>query len=150
MTVPSIETKIFQAIKARVETLPMRTTHDIVWTTGDNTLETGAGSSYTPNPTKSYLRCTWTPNRASREGRVSSTLPVRRMGVLQIDVMAVKTQGSGVAREVAGQVAAHFPLDLSMPFMGVGVRVMEPPSVLAAFIDTHIQLPVIIQTDCYA
>lgn len=144
---PSIETRIAEAIKARVASLPMASTYTIVWT--DGPLSSGQ-TSYTPSPTQRYLRCTWTPNRASREGRVASDLPALRMGVLQIDVMALKTQGSGVAREVAGQVAAHFPLDFCMSFMGIGVRVMEPPSVLAPFIDTHIQVPVQIETHTYA
>lgn len=143
---PSIETRIAEAIKARVASLPMVSQYQIVWT--DGPLPSGQ-QSYTPTPTQRYLRCTWTPNRASREGRVASDLPALRMGVLQIDVMALKTQGSGVAREVAGQVAAHFPLDFCMPFMGVSVRVMEPPSVLAPFIDTHVQVPVTIEVHTY-
>lgn len=145
--VPSIETKIAEAIKARVASLPMASTYQIVWT--DGPLPAGQ-ESYTPSPTQRYLRCTWTPNRASREGRVASDLPALRMGVLQIDVMGLKSQGSGVAREAAGQVAAHFPLDHCMPFMGVSVRVMDPPSVLAPFIDTHIQVPVIVELHTYA
>lgn len=144
--IPSIETRIAEAIRARVASLPMAGQYQIVWT--DGPLPAGQ-QSYTPSPTQRYLRCTWTPNRPSREGRVASDLPALRMGVLQVDVMGLKTQGSGVAREVAGQVAAHFPLDFCMPFMGASVRVMEPPAVGPVFIDTHVQVPVSIEVQTY-
>lgn len=152
MAAPTIQTKIRKAIEARVASLPMVKAgqpYDLVWSVGDS-IVTVAGASYIPSPTKPYLRVTWNPNRASREGRVSSSLPVRRMGVLQIDVFDTKARGPGVATETAGKIAEHFPLDYCMSFMGVGVRVMEPPSVLAPFIDTHIQVPVTIETDCFA
>jgi hypothetical protein len=140
MSVPSIETKIFQAIKARVETLPMKATYPIVWTDS---------SAYTPNPNQPYLRCTWTPNTTQRQF-IGSKDPHRRPGILQIDVMGTKTQGSGVAREVAGQVAAHFATDLRMQFEDVDVRVIKAPSVLALFIDTHVQAPIVIELEAYA
>jgi hypothetical protein len=135
MSVPSIETKIYQAIKARVEALPMKATYDIVWSDG---------AGYSPSPTKPYLRCTWTPNTTQRQF-IGSKEPHRRPGVLQIDVMDTKTRGSGVARETAGQVAAHFPADMRLTFMGAKVRVLREPSVFEPFIDTHIQVPVSIE-----
>jgi hypothetical protein len=135
MSVPSIETKIYQAIKARVEALPMKATYPIVWTDG---------SAYSPNPNQPYLRCTWTPNTTQRQF-IGSKDPHRRPGILQIDVMGTKAQGSGVAREVAGQVAQHFPADMRLRFMDVKVRVLRAPSVFAPFIDTHIQVPVSIE-----
>jgi len=138
---PTIETRIRKAIEARVTSLPMVSTYPIKWTDGP---------AYDPQATDRYLRCTWTPNQASREGRVSSSLPVLRMGVLQIDVFLPKAHPVALAIETAGQVAAHFPLDHCMHFMGVGVRVMEPASVGPTFIDTHIQVPVTIQTSTYA
>lgn len=135
MSAPSIETKIYQAIKARVEALPMKATYPIVWTDG---------SAYSPNPNQPYLRCTWAPNTTQRQF-IGSQDPHRRPGVLQIDVMGTKVQGSGVAREAAGQVAAHFPADMRLRFMDVKVRVISDPSVFATFIDTHIQVPVSIE-----
>lgn len=137
---PSIETKIFQAIKARVETLPMKAAYPIVWTDGP---------AYLPNPTQPYLRCTWLPNKTERQF-IGSKDPQRRPGILQIDVMGTKAQGSGVAREVAGQVAAHFPADLRLFFQGVKVSVTKAPSVLGSFIDTHIQVPVQIEVNSFA
>lgn len=132
MSVPSIETKIYQAIKARVETLPMKSAYPIVWTDG---------AAYLPNPAQPYLRCTWLPNKTERQF-IGSKDPHRRPGILQIDVMGTKAQGSGVAREVAGQVAAHFPADMRLRFMDVKVRVLRDASVFSPFIDSHIQVPV--------
>lgn len=140
MSVPSIETKIYQAIKARVDTLPMKATYPIVWTDG---------SAYSPNPNQPYLRCTWTPNTTQRQF-IGSKDPHRRPGILQIDVMGTKAQGSGVAREVAGQVAQHFPTDLRVAFQGIEARVMKAASVLSPFIETHIQVPVVIELETYA
>lgn len=141
--VPSIETKIAEAIRARVASLPMASTYQIVWT--DGPLPSGQ-TSYTPTPTQRYLRCTWTPNQTQRQF-IGSNDPHRRPGVLQIDVMGLKTQASAVAREVAGQVAQHFPADMKLSFGGVKVRVMHDPSVFAPFIDTHVQVPVSIELE---
>lgn len=143
---PSIETKIFEAIRARVASLPIANTHQIVWT--DGPLPNGQ-QSYTPSPTQRYLRCTWTPNQTQRLF-IGSKDPHRRPGVLQIDVMGTKAQGSAAAREVAGQVAQHFETDRRLAFEGVEVRVMKAASVLAPFIDTHIQVPVVIELETYA
>lgn len=146
MSVPSIETKIFQAIKARVTSLPMAAQYQIVWT--DGPLPAGQ-ESCTPSPTQGYLRCTWTPNQTQRQF-IGSKDPHRRPGLLQIDVMGTKARGSGVAREVAGQVAQHFETDLRMMFEGVMVRVTKAPSVLSPFIETHIQVPVVVELETYA
>lgn len=144
--VPSIETRIAEAIRARVASLPMANTHTIVWT--DGPLPSGQ-QSYTPSPTQRYLRCTWTPNQTQRQF-IGSKEPHRRPGVLQIDVMGLKTQSSGVAREVAGQVAQYFETDLRLAFEDVDVRVMKAASVLTSFIDAHIQIPVVIELETYA
>lgn len=141
MSTPSIETKIFQAIKARVEALPMRATHDIVWTAGDSALETGAGASYTPSPTKAYLRCTWTPN-ATQRPLIGSKERNTRPGILQIDVMGIVAQGAGVAREAAGQLAQEFPTDRRLSFMGTKVRITKAPTVYRPIVGAHVQVPV--------
>ncbi|WIY54153.1 phage tail terminator-like protein [Devosia sp. YIM 151766] len=151
MTVPSIETKISEAIRARVAALPMASTFTIVWTDGplpkkpDGEPET----SYTPDPLKRYLRVTWTPNATQRQF-IGSNDPHRRPGVLQIDVFGTVSQGSARAIEVAGQAAQHFETDLWMSFQDVRVRVMKAPSVGPVFVGTHLQAPVLIELETYA
>lgn len=151
MSVPTIETKISEAIRARVASLPMAATYTIVWTDGplpkkpDGEPET----SYTPDARQRYLRCTWTPNATQRQF-IGSNDPHRRPGVLQIDVFGTVSQGSARAIEVAGQVAQHFPTDMRMTFQDVSVRVMKAPSVGPVFVDTHIQVPTLIELETWA
>lgn len=140
MSVLSIETRIFEAIAAKVRALKLSTAHEIVWTEGDETNLT---------PSKRYLRCTWTPNQTQRVF-VGSNEPHWRPGVLQIDVLVPTSVSSGVAREQAGQIAAQFNTDLSMTFMGIKVKVLKAPSVLSVFKDTHVQVPVIIELETLA
>lgn len=150
--IPSVETRMFQAIKAHVETLPMAgvgKAYDLVWTVGEGSLQTGAGAAYTPTPNKPYLRVTWTPNTTQRL-YLGSDDPHRRPGVLQIDVFDTKTRGTGVARETAGQVAAHFAADTKALFQGVKVQVTKAPSIRSMFVDTHIQCPVDIEIEAFA
>lgn len=140
MSVPSIETKIYQAIKARVASLPMAAIYEVVWTTGPGT--------YTPSPLKPYLRCTWTPNVTLRRS-TGARDPSRRPGVLQIDVMDTLVRGSDVARETAGQIAQHFPADRAMTFMGIKAQVLKAPSVMAPSVGTHVQVPIQIEIEAY-
>lgn len=140
MSVPSVETKIIEAIRARVALLPMIASYPIVWMTD---------TTYTPNPDDAFLRCSWSPNQTQRMV-IDSDGPHQRLGVLQIDVMGRKTQAAGVTNEVAGQVAAHFPADLIMHFMGVSVRVLKAPSVGSAFVGTHMQVPVIVELESFS
>ncbi len=138
---PSIETRIFEAIKARVEALPMASSYDVAWTSGETTLVNGSGSPYTPVPTKRYLRCTFTPN-ATQRPLIGSRERNTRPGILQIDVMGTVAQGAGVAREAAGQLAQHFPADRKLTFMGTKVRITKDPTVYRPIVGTHIQVPV--------
>lgn len=137
---PSVETKIFQAIKARVATLPMAGSYPVKWTTDE---------SYQPNPSQPYLRATWLPN-INRRLFLNGSDPHQRLGVLQIDVMGKKTSGDDVAIEVAGQVAAHFPADQAMTFQGVTARVERAPDVRPVIIDKHIQVTISIRIETFA
>lgn len=135
---PSIETSILQALKARVDALPMKSAYPVVWATD---------TTYSPEPSKPYIRATWLPNRNQRLFIGSDDTHVRP-GILQLDVFGkVRANGEGLAREIAGQVAAHFPADLEMNFQGVKVRVTKAPDVGPSFVDKHIQIPVSIEVE---
>lgn len=138
--VPSIETKIFEAIAAKVRALKLSTAHEIAWTEGGET---------SLDVTKRFLRCTWTPNQTQRVF-VGSNEAHWRPGVLQIDVMVPTSVSTGVAREQAGQIAAQFNTDLSVTFMGIKVKVLKAPSVLSVFKDKHVQVPVVIELQAFA
>jgi len=137
---PTLETAIFQAIKARVATLPMIATYPVVWSTDE---------SYTPTASARYLRATWIPN-TNRRLFIGSADPHQRPGLLVIDVMEPKLYGEDSAIEAAGQVAAHFPADLPMDFGGVRVRVTRAPDVGPVLVGTHIQVPVTIRVEAFA
>lgn len=134
---PSIETSVLQALKARVDTLPMKSAYPIVWATD---------TTYAPEPSKPYIRATWLPNRTQRLF-IGSSDAHRRPGILQLDVFGKITSGEPVAREIAGQVAAHFAAGTAMHFQGVKVRVTKAPDVGPSFVDKHIQIPVSIEVE---
>lgn len=136
---PSIETSIFQAIKERVDTLPMKAAYPIVWSTDE---------SYQPDPSQSYLRVTWLPNINVRMF-IGSTDPHQRPSILQIDVRGKKKFGEDVAIEVAGQVASHFPADLPLFFDGGKMTVQRAPDLGPTFVGTHIQVPVTIRLEAF-
>lgn len=137
---PSVETKILQAVKTRIATLPMKVTYPIKWAT----------ETYEPSPSQPYLRVTWVPN-TNRRLFLKGSDPHQRLALLQIDVMAKKASGDDVALEIAGQVAAHFAADTPMLFQDVKVTVQRAPDVGPVFVgDTHIRVPVTIRVEAFA
>lgn len=138
---PSVETSIFQAVKARVDDLPMKAAYPIVWSTN---------TAYSPSPTQPYIRATWIPN-VNRRLFLRGSDPHQRLAILQLDVMAKKTSGDDVAIEVAGQVSAHFAADTPMFFQDVKVKVQRAPDVAPVVVgETHIQAPVTIRVEAFA
>lgn len=138
---PSVETSIFQAVKARVDTLPMKATYPIVWSTN---------KAYSPSPTQPYIRATWIPN-VNRRLLIRGSGPHQRLAILQIDVMGRKDYGDDVAVEVAGQVAAHFPADLCMSAYGVSSRVTRAPDIAQPIADdAFLMVPVTVPVETYA
>ena len=137
---PTLEASMFQALKARVATLPMIATHPVIWST-----ETTAS----PDVSTRYLRATWIPNRVTRLF-IGSSAPHQRPGLLQIDVMEPKMYGEDSAIEIAGQVAEHFPADLPMYSVDLRVRVTQAPDIGPVLAGTHLQVPVTIRVEAFA
>ncbi|MCO6050842.1 DUF4128 domain-containing protein [Mesorhizobium sp. RP14(2022)] len=133
---PSIETKIWMALKTRAETMVASLGLPASWPNQD----------FTP-PSGNYLRISHIPNINTRPF-LASDEPHRRMSILQIDVFAKKNQDIAVSTELAGKVAAFFPPDLPMRFDGVTVKVSKAPDVAQALpTDTHMQVPVSIRVE---
>jgi hypothetical protein len=138
---PSVETSIFQAVKARVDTLPMKAAYPIVWSTN---------KAHSPSPTQPYIRATWIPN-VNRRLFLRGSDPHQRLAILQIDVMGIKSHGDDVAIEVAGQIAAHFAADTPMFFQGVKVRVQRAPDISQVIAgDTHLQVPLTVAVESFS
>ncbi|MGY3330122.1 hypothetical protein ACVILI_003139 [Mesorhizobium sp. USDA 4775] len=136
---PSIETQIWLALKARVAALTLSPALPIAWPNEDFI-----------KPNKGYLRVTHVPN-VNRRLFIGTTEPHQRIGLLQVDVFSKKNQDASVAAEIAGQVVAWFPTDLRMIYGTVAVRVTKAPDVAQAIADdTHWLVPTSVEYECFA
>lgn len=136
---PSIETPIWLALRARVEALTLSPVLPVAW----------PNESFTPPPT-GYLRVTWMPN-VNRRLFLGSADPHQRLSMLQVDVFAKKNQNVAVALEIAGKVAAHFPADLRMTAHGIACRVAKAADVGQPLPDeAFLMVPVTVAIEAFA
>lgn len=119
---PTVETSIWLALRARVASLVLTPVHPVAW---PNESFTPPQSGTSPAP---YLKVQHFPNTTDRIF-IGSTDPQRFKGILQVSVMSVLNQNAAIAAEVAGKVADHFPTDLILAYGGVRVRVTKHPDV---------------------
>ncbi len=132
---PTIETKIAQALQARVASLPLP--YDVLWTDDE---PADKPSAY--KRPEAYIEAHLEPNRTVRY-LINPDAPHERPGLLLLTLcwpLAKVGAGSGktprdATREQAGKIAEHFPAGLCMSFQGVGVNVTKAPDVLAAYRD---------------
>lgn len=118
----STETKIWQALKARVSTL---TGYTFAWPM----------VPFEPGLTP-YVEIAHLPNRNVRPFTASDE-PMERPGILQLTlVWPVAQVGTGLGKvhpdtliQRAGEIAAHFNTDRCMTFQGVRARVTKAPDV---------------------
>ncbi|WP_417702363.1 DUF4128 domain-containing protein [Pseudophaeobacter sp.] len=106
---------------------------------------------FTPPENQKYLRVQFVPNVTQRQWIASDGVH-RYLGLLQVSVFWPKGQYEGELRprEIAGQVAAHFPCDHQMTEDDVTVRVMERPTVADMLPeDSRVHIPVTIQWECF-
>ena len=146
---PSIETSIWLALRARVESLALSPVHTVSY---PNEAFTPPQTTVAPILPLPYLRVTHflnTPNRPFLKG----SDPHQRRGILQVAVMSpLNQQNSAIAIEVAGQVAAHFPADLPMRYGGLTVKVEKAPDVMRGLRDeesSRWMTPVSIRWECF-
>lgn len=155
MTGPSIETSIWMALKARVQTLPGGYT--IAWPRAPFTPPQSTGPAPVHLP---YIECRNIPNR-TRRAFIGSTDPHDRKGILQLtlcwpvaDIKPAKNAKteSDVLVAIAGDIAAHFPTDLRLTFSGVEVRIMNAPSILndGMLEGIYIKIPISVNWQAYA
>lgn len=146
---PTIETKVWQALKARAATLPGFT---INWPLEPFTPPVSGGK---PSP---YVEVRHMPNAVVRRF-IGSSDPHERPGILQLTLCWPASEigtGSGqthsdVLIQRAGEIAAHFPTDLRMPFQGVVVRVERAPDVAQPYRDdAYWRCPVSVRYSVFA
>lgn len=136
---PSIETSIWLALKARAQALVLSPMLPVAW----------PNESFT-KPAGGYLRITHIPN-VNRRLFLGSNDPHQRLGLFQVSVFAPLNKGATPATEIAGKIAAHFPADLPMRSGGITVRVGKAPDVAPGFAeDTHWHVPVTISYQAIA
>ncbi len=148
---PSVETKISQAIQARVSSLPL--SYPILWTDDEPAALPTSGGQPAP-----YIEAHHEPNRTVRL-LIKADAPHERPGLLLLTLCwPIAKMGSGpgkthrnAVREQAGKIAAHFRADLRMIFDSVSVRVTKAPDVLGAYRDdAYLRTQVRIAYVCFA
>lgn len=133
----TVQSEIEAALFARVATFTHSPAIPVAW----------PNVSMNSKPAR-YLRVNHIPN-TSRRLFVGSGAPHQRLGLLQVDVFTQLNQGPSTATEIAGLIAAHFPVDLRLttgsPLKIVG-RVTKAADVGPSLPDdTHLMMPVTIQ-----
>lgn len=132
---PTVETKISQAIQARVASLALP--YSVLWT--DDAPQPPPVADGRPVP---YVEAHHEPNRTIRR-LIAHHDPHERPGLLLLTLcwpIADVGSGSGkthrnAIREIAGKIAAHFACGTCMPFQGVSASVTKAPDVLGAYRD---------------
>lgn len=145
----AVETKIWLALKARVQTLPL--SYPIDWPRVPFTKPQSA-NPVLPDP---YLEVRLLPNTSQRIF-IGSGDPHRRLGILQVSLMypVARTQGTvdweAQFSQIGGTIATHFRTDLRMTFDGVTVRVEKAPDVAQPFRDdAYWRVPVSVRWQCF-
>lgn len=132
------EEKIQRALGARVAGLVLSPPLPLAW------------PNNITKPPVPYLRVDHFPNRNQRIG-IKGSGPHRRLGILQITVVAPLNVGPDAPVAIAGQVAEHFPADLVLDYDGISVRIRSDPDVLSAEKeDASWDVPVSIEYECFA
>lgn len=147
---PSTEVSIWLALRARIASLTLSPTLPIAW---PNEPFTPPATGGIPQP---YLAVDYLPNVTASPFLADDSTDMHR-GILQISVchrLALGTpQGETAPREVAGQVAAHFPRGLNLFSGGVKVKLYKRPDIGAGVKDNDRQryvLPVSISYEAFA
>lgn len=135
MAAPAIETKIWLALRKRLEEFP--TSVPIAW----------PGVAFTP--TSKYVRVGF--SIIPPERRLIKAGPHDRKGVFSLTPCGVlSTEGESLL-ELAGQLADHFPVDVPFCYMDACVCVIAEPHVVGGYQDKGFwNVPVTINWQCFA
>lgn len=117
---PGIETKIWMALKSRIQSIPG-----------------GLAIAYPADvytPTDAAYIAVGRVNIAPERVFVASGAHERR-GTLTLSHVAPIGQDQAVYEEAGAKIAAHFPADLCMSFQGVAVRIVSASHVVDGYRD---------------
>src|SRR5690554_582616 len=115
MATPTTHTKIWLALRARVTSLVLSPVVPVLWPGEDQDLPTG-----------SALEVIHMLNRPRRLFQGAGE-PHQRLGILQLGLLTVSgpDHHEDAVREIAGDIADHFPDGLHMTAHGLTVKVTE-------------------------
>lgn len=139
----STEAAIMEALFARVALLtvgasPIYMPARIAW----------PNIGFTPPADQNFLRVVFVPN-ATERALIDSDGPHRHFGLLQLSVYWKKNDGETRPRDIAGQVAAHFPADLRLG--SLPVRIIAAPNVADLIVEAaRVQIPVMVPWEAWA
>lgn len=135
---PSIETKIWLALKSRIDTLNL--SYAKAW----------PAEKYKPSAGTPYLRI----GKVSvdpRRVQIANGKPHERTGSLIITLVHPLTQDFSVYQELQGQIAAHFKDGVQMTYKGICVSVPSYPHCVDGYEDNGWwNAPVSIRWRCVA
>lgn len=168
MASPTVDTKIWLALRARVETLlPWVLATGFwedsgFWRTTDidapglkEALPILWPGQNVDMPSGNALEVTHLVNKPNRRF-IGSNDPHDRMGILQIALLSTfsgNAHAETVTRDVAGTIAEHFATDLRLSYADVMVRIYEAPEVGTSFKDearSRVVTPVSVRWQCFA
>ena len=139
MALTTVEAKIARAVTLRVTTLGLGL--PISWQNVDFSPATDA-------PTGKWLRVQHVPNTVER---MTFGDLHRYRGLLQVTVHWPKGRGEIEPREIAGQIVAHFPANLTLTEGDLPVRIMQRPEARDMLIeDAGAMIPVMVQYEAWA
>ena len=134
------ESEIMAALFARVASFVASPALPVAW----------PNVAFTPPANQRYLRVQFVPNTTNR-ALIDSDGPHQHLGLLQVSVYWTKGQGETSPRDIAGDLAAHFPCDLKLHSAGLTVRITKKPDVRDLIVeDAAIQIPVMIEYEAWA
>lgn len=147
---PSIETSIWLALKARVDSLALSPPIAVAFP--KDASFTRPQTTTTPPRLLPYIEVLHFLNRPRRLFHNGSE-PHQRLGILQLTLIyPVSSQHDAVTDiEIAGQIAAHFPADLPLYRDGLTVRITEAPEIARGFEENgDWRTPISIRWACFA
>lgn len=106
--------------------------------------------SFTPPASGKFLRVDFIPNRVDRLF-IGSGEPHQMQGLMQVSVMWPLNVGTDAPQDIAGAVAAAFPVGDPLWDADLRVRIVQRPAVAGVIVeDTRIMVPVTVEWETFA
>jgi hypothetical protein len=136
----AVETKIAEALFAHLKALVFSPVLRIAF----------PNMEFEPPADGKWLRATFHPVTGG-DRLIGSDDPSRIGGFMQVSVFWPLNRGEGEPRDVAGQIASHFAVDLRLEPSDASVRIIRRPDVGPMLVENiGVQIPVSIYFEAFA